>query len=66
MYADLIGASPYLFDTLDDELGIRVEATATAIEIADRRVNPLAMPPALGEAACALARPAPLAPSSAH
>ncbi len=66
MYADLIGASPYLFDTLDDELGIRVEATAAAIEIADRRVNPLAMPPALGEAACALARPAPLAPSSAH
>jgi hypothetical protein len=31
------GAFPYLLDVLDDELGVRVECTASAIEVSDRR-----------------------------
>jgi hypothetical protein len=32
-----VGAFPYLFDTLDSELGVRVECTANAIAVIDRR-----------------------------
>jgi len=34
------GAFPYLFDALEAELGVRVEATATAIQIAEPRRAP--------------------------
>jgi hypothetical protein len=34
-----IGAFPYLFYFLEDELGIRVECTASAIEVSDRRAS---------------------------
>jgi len=33
------GVFPYIFDTLDAELGIRVDTTASAIAIADRRAS---------------------------
>jgi hypothetical protein len=44
MYAGLIGDSPYLFDMLEAELGIYVESTAAAIELVDRKLNPLTVP----------------------
>jgi hypothetical protein len=34
-----VGAFPYLFDFLEDELGIRVECTASAIEVSDQRAG---------------------------
>jgi hypothetical protein len=34
---DGLGSFPYVFDTLEDELGIHVECTARAITISDRR-----------------------------
>jgi hypothetical protein len=34
-----LGAFPYLFDVVEDELGIRVECTASAIDIADLRAG---------------------------
>jgi hypothetical protein len=33
------GSFPYLFDTLEDELGVRVECTADTIEVSDRRAS---------------------------
>jgi hypothetical protein len=39
MYGDFVGQFPYLFDTLEDELGFRVEATTHAIEIVDRMAS---------------------------
>ncbi len=39
MYGGSIGQFPYLFDMLEDELGIRVECTADTIEITDLRVT---------------------------
>jgi hypothetical protein len=36
MYGDSIAEFPYLFDTLEDELGVRVECSAGAIAVTDR------------------------------
>jgi hypothetical protein len=34
-----VGTFPYLFDVLEDELGVRVECTANAIEVSDLRAD---------------------------
>jgi hypothetical protein len=39
MYGGSIAEFPYLFDTLEEELGIRVECTADAIEVTDLRAS---------------------------
>lgn len=39
MYGGSIAQFPYLLDTLEDELGIRVECTAVAIEVTDLRAH---------------------------
>lgn len=39
MYGGSSAPFPYLFDMLEDELGIRVECTADTIEISDLRVS---------------------------
>jgi hypothetical protein len=39
MYGGSIARFQYLFDMLDDELGFRVDTTAGAIEITDRRTG---------------------------
>lgn len=42
-----IGKFPYLFDLLESELGVRVDCTASAIEVTDLRVSRAAPPPAV-------------------
>ena len=39
MYGGSIAEFPYLFDTLEEELGIRVECTADTIEVTDLRAS---------------------------